>query len=83
MVTADPSVGSDYDKSRHSKKFALVILDEKTLWIGSFPARSKNAKDTARGFARFCGPDMIPKYIWTDNANEYKKGFEKLNYFFS
>ena len=78
-ITADHKVLNDDDKTRDGDKLALVIQDSFTHWLQSFPCKTKDAKECARCFKRFWGPNFKPEYVYTDNSGEFIKSLEELD----
>ena len=77
-ITADHKVLNDDDKSRSFDKLALIIQDRFTQWLQAFAFKTKNAKDTLKGFQRFLGPQQKAEYIYTDGSREFEKALNEL-----
>ena len=48
LITADHKVLSDNCESRNNHRYAVVVLDQATQWIQSYPCKTKTSQETGR-----------------------------------
>ena len=71
-LTADHASMNEENKSAEDGALcACVIQDGATNWLQSYPCKTKRAAGTLRCFQRFLEPDVLAKYIYTDNSKEF------------
>ena len=80
LITADHKVQSDNCESRNSHRYAVVVQDEATERIQSYPCKTKTSQQTQRSFQKFLEPDRKPKVIYTDNSLDFGKACEDLSW---
>ena len=77
-LTADHAIVNDGDMSRDYDKVACIMQDRYANWLQAYPAKTKNAEDTAQAFRRFLGPQTQAKHMYTDNSLELEKALREL-----
>ena len=80
LITADHKVLSEVCESRHNYRYAVVVQDLATLWIESFPCKTKTSQETQKSLRKFLEPTRKPKVIYTDNSLEFGKYCEELSW---
>ena len=53
-----------------------MAQDPATLWIQSYPSKTKTSQETERSLRKFLEPSEQPKVIYTDNSLEFGKSCE-------
>ena len=79
-ITGDHKILNKDDTSRDHDRVALIIFDRFTRWLQAYPSSTKSAKEVRYAFRQFLGPYLKAKYVYTDNAAEFKKALEELEY---
>ena len=80
LITADHKVLSEDCESRNNHRYAVVVQDLATLWIQSYPCKTKTSQETQRSLQKFLEPERKPKVIYTDNSLEFGKACEVLSW---
>ena len=80
VITADHKVLSEGCESRNNHRYAVVVQDLATLWIQSYPWKTKTSQETQMSLQKFLEPDWKPKVIYTDNSLEFGKACEELSW---
>ena len=62
-TTADHKVLSEGCESRHNHRYAVVVQDLATLWIQSYPCKTKTSEETQKSLHKFLEPTRKPKVI--------------------
>ena len=79
-LTADHAISDKDNKSRHGSTVACVIIDRATGWLQSYPCQHKSIAETRRSFQRFLGPNVNPKYVYTDGSAEFEGAMSELGF---
>ena len=79
LITADHKVLSNNCESRHNHRYAVVVQDLGTLWIQTYPCKTKTSQETQRSLQKFLEPNRKPKVIYIDNSLEFGKACEGLS----
>ena len=59
-------------------KVALVIQDDYSKFVASYPASTKCAKEVQLQVERFLGPGVKAQHAYSDNAPEYSKAMQDM-----
>lgn len=74
------TLGKHEDASRTGDRVACVILHMYSRWLQAYPAIEKSARETRKSIVRFLGPQVAPKYIYSENSEEIKKAIQELHW---
>ena len=80
LITADHKVLSESCESRNNHRYAVVVQDFATLWIQSYPCKTKTSQETQRSLQKFLEQNKKPKVIYTENSLEFGKVCEDLSW---
>ena len=80
FVTADYKVLCEGCESRNNHRYAVVVQDLATQWIGSCPCKTKTSQEREKSLQKFLEPTWKPKVIYTDNSLEFGKSCEDLSW---
>ena len=67
LISADHKVLNEGSESRHSHRYSIVVQDQATQWIQSYPCRTKTSQETEKSSRKFLEPSEKVKVIYTDN----------------
>ena len=68
------------DRNRNNHRYAVVVQDLATLWIQSYPCKTRTSQETQKNLMKFLEPTRKPKVIYTDNSLEFGKSCEELSW---
>ena len=80
LIQADHKVRNEGGESRNNHRYAVVVQDQATQWIQSYPRRNQTSQETERSLRKFLEPSEKPKVIYTDNSLEFGKSCEYLSW---
>ena len=71
LVTADHKIRNVEKESRCGHKDALIVQDDFTNWIQSYPMKTKVTSETMSCLQRFLRPPQKPEILYTDSSKEF------------
>ena len=80
LITTDHKVLSEGCECRNNHRYAVVVQDLATLWIQSYPCKTKTSQETERSLQKFLEPNRKPNVIYTDNSLDIGKACEDLSW---
>ena len=80
VIAAYHKILSERCESRHNHRYAVVVQDLATLWIQSFPCKTKTSQETEKSLRKFLGPSEKPKVTCTYSSLEFGKSCEDLSW---
>lgn len=76
---ADTLYMKDFSNENNGYAYCLVVVDVFSRYIFAAPLKTLTAKESAEAFKRILQTtNRTPKYLYTDDGNEYKREFAKL-----
>ena len=78
-ITADHTVLSEGSESRKNHRYAVVVQDLATLWLQSYPCKTKTSQEIQKSLMKFLEPTRKPKVIYANNSLEFDRFFEDLS----
>ena len=61
-------------------RHAVVLQDLATLWLKSYPCKTKTSQETQKSLMKFLEPRRKPEVIYTDCSMEFGKSCEELTW---
>ena len=82
MLVRSRCLGKEDEYSRHGDTCSLVVQDRFTMWIGSYPAKSKDSNETTESLRHFVGPvdKSQLKMFYSDGAGELHKSATNIGF---
>ena len=80
LITADHKVLDEGGGPPNNHRYAVVVQDLATLWIQSYPCKTKTSQATDRSLRKFLEPSEKSKVINTDKSWEFGKACDKLSW---
>ena len=78
--SADHKILSEESASRNNHRYAVVVQHLATLWLQSYPCKTKTSQETEKSLMKFLEPTRKPKVIYTDESLEFGKSCEDLSW---